>query len=336
LDEAASRQESKVTCWDTPLGYPWLPRSLTHEVISMTPSDQHRYEHLYQQHCIALKLQGLRPKTIDAYARAVRRVSDHFDVCPDELTHEQLGQYFAALVDSHSWSTVKLDCHGLKFFYRHVLHRDWAWIAIVKAPRLTRLPAVLTVAEVQRLILTTSILSYRVFFFVVYSMGLRLGEGQRLEVGDIDAGHQRVHVRNAKGGKDRLVPLPAVTLQTLRAFWRVHRHRRFLFPNRQGGLQYCHRATTPLHAGGIQAAMQAVLADCGIHRRITVHSLRHSYATHLLEAGVGLRQIQHILGHSSPVTTARYTQLTALTDTDARQRIDTLMEQFTVRWGAVQ
>lgn len=302
----------------------------------MTPSEQQKFDQLYQKHLIALKLQGLRPKTVDAYSRAVRRVSDFFDTCPDTLTHDQLQLYFASLVDSHSWSTVKLDCHGLKFFYRHVLERDWSWVAIAKVPRVQRLPDILTVEEVQRLIMTTTTLSYRVFFFTVYSMGLRLGEGQRLQVGDIDTGHQRVHVRNAKGGKDRLVPLPETTLQTLRAFWRVHRHHRWLFPNRKRGLPGSAQATTPLHAGGIQAAMKATIKDCNIQRHITVHSLRHSYATHLLEAGVDLRQIQSILGHTSLVTTARYTQLTSITDTDARQRINALMQSFNVQWGTVK
>lgn len=164
-------------------------------------------------------------------------------------------------------------------------------------------------------------------------MGLRLGEGLQLQIGDIDASRGRLHVRSGKGDKDRSVTLPHKTLQVLRQFWTTHRHPRLLFPNPLGGPQRVQKATAPMDRGGVQAAIKAAAGDCRIRRRISVHSLRHSYATHLLEQGVDLRSIQVLLGHSSPQTTARYTHLTDVSRTNAREQIDALLRPFTLRWA---
>ena len=203
----------------------------------MNQREQHRFDKLYQQHLTELKLQGMAPKTISAYSRAVRRIAAFFDRCPDHLDHltsQDLKRYFAALVDSHSWSTVKLDRCGLQFFYYHTLGKQWEWVDIFRPPKVQSLPDVLTIEETWRLINTVRKLRYRVFFLTVYSMGLRLGEGLQLEVGDIDAARQRAHVRLGKGKKDRYVPLPMVTLEALRRYWASHRHPRLLFPNQNG------------------------------------------------------------------------------------------------------
>jgi len=297
----------------------------------MEHSEQLRFETLYQQHLTALKLQGKRPKTIDAYARAVRRLRDHFDCCPDAVSPAQLRGYFSALVDSHSWSTVKLDRCGLQFFYTHVLERDWDWVRIVKPPQVRRLPDILSPAEIGAVLRVTRRLRFRVFFLTAYSLGLRLGETLALEVGDIDAGAGRVHVRDGKGGKDRLLPLPRLTLAGLRALWRRHRHRRWLFPapGADPGA-----AAKPMDRGGVQAALKAALAELGIQRRLSIHSLRHSYATHLLEAGVDLRQIQVLLGHASPITTVRYTQLTELGGANTRACLEQVMATVQRHWQA--
>ena len=139
------------------------------------PNQQRRFDALYQRHLRALKLQGLSDKTIDVYARAVRRVAHAFDCCPDRLTTEQLESHFAKLVESHSWSTVKVDRNGLQFFYKHVLNRDWSWIDLIKAPTIQSLPDILSLAELEQLIGAARKLRYRVFLLTTYSMGLRLG-----------------------------------------------------------------------------------------------------------------------------------------------------------------
>ena len=226
------------------------------------------FNQLYDKHVKYLHLQGFRHNTIDAYARAIRRIGEAFDYEVDALGEDQLLDYFSALLQSHSMSTVKLDLYGLKFFYRHVLKRDWQNILLVKThPRVKRLPDVLTVNEVQLLLLRTRVLSYRVFFYTTYSLGLRLSETLALKVGDIDANRRRVHIRNGKGGKDRFVPLPENTLHILRRFWRVHRHPALLFPNRKKTLMEARFAPTPLDRGGVQKAMREVVADCGFKKR---------------------------------------------------------------------
>ncbi len=231
-----------------------------------SPTDaifQKNYQRLLQH----LKLKGLQPKTIDAYSRAVRRIGDRYDGRIDDLTEQQLTDYFTELVGSRSWSTVKLDLHGLKFYYAHVLRKPWVAPGLIKAPKAQRLPDIITVAEVQRLIATTRVLSYKVLYFTLYSMGLRLGEGLRLQVGDIDAVRARVHVRDAKGNKDRLVPLPQATYKVLRSFWLVHRNPVLLFPSRQGGTQSAFNATNHLDPGGVQSALVKVVQACGLKKR---------------------------------------------------------------------
>ena len=233
----------------------------------MKSADEVAFEQNYQLHLKHLKLKGLQPKTIDAYSRAIRRIGKHFDHRIDSLTEPQLTSYFSELLATHSWSAVKLDLYGLKFYYAHVLRKTWVAPGLIKPPKSQRLPDIITVAEAQRLFAATRVLSYRVFFFTLYSLGLRLGEGLRLQVGDIDAVRRRVHVRDAKGNKDRLVPLPQATHQLLRRFWQIHRNPVLLFPNRHGGLKGAAAATTPLDRGGVQKTLQRVCRACGLKKR---------------------------------------------------------------------
>jgi integrase len=233
----------------------------------MNPTDQNRFNKLYKLHLRALKLQGKSDKTIDAYSRAIRRISQYYNCCPDRLSTEQLAVYFSDLVDSHSWSTVKVDRNGLQFFYKHVLKSDWSWIEIIKAPKIHSLPDILTVSEVEHLIGATRKLRYRVFLLTTYSMGLRLGEALALEVGDIDAQRKQVHIRRGKGHKDRLVPLPDLTYQALRALWCKHFHPRLLFPNAVGSPERIRNARGHMDRGGAQAAMKAVVEQCGIKKK---------------------------------------------------------------------
>jgi len=233
----------------------------------MDQAQTNRFNELYHRHLRSLKLQGKSQKTIDAYARAVRRISERFDCCPDQLTLEQREQYFADLVKSHSWSTVKIDRIGLQFFWKHVLKQEWQWVDIVKAPKVRSLPDILTVAEVEKIIGATRNLRYRVFLLATYSMGLRLAETLALQVGDIDAKRKLVHVRRGKGHKDRFVPLPDMTCQALRALWCKHRNPCWLFPNAVGSPERIQRATTHMDRGGTQAAMKAVVQQCGIKKK---------------------------------------------------------------------
>lgn len=232
-----------------------------------TASSAHFDRH-YQSHLKHLKLKGLQPKTIEAYSRAIRRIGDYFGHQIDHLTEAQLTDYFSDLIASHSWSSVKLDLYGLKFYTTHVLKKPWAMPNLIKPPKSQRLPDIVTIEEARRLFAATRVVSYRVFYFTLYSLGLRLGEGLRLQIGDIDAVRQRVHIRDAKGNRDRFVPLPQTTHHVLRRFWSVHRNPVLLFPSRHGGLKGAASATTPMDSGGVQTTLHKVIETCGLKKRL--------------------------------------------------------------------
>ncbi|SER85381.1 Site-specific recombinase XerD [Nitrosomonas sp. Nm51] len=233
----------------------------------MTSSFPESFKQNYQSHLQHLKLKGLQPKTIDAYSRAIRRIGLAFDYRIDNLSRQQLLNYFTDLLRTHSWSAVKLDLYGLKFYTRYVLDQPWEHLDLIKPPKAKRLPDILTAAEVQQLIDATCKLSYKVFFFTLYSLGLRLSEGLALTPGDIDGKRMRTHIRDSKGNKDRYVPLPQATYLLLRCFWAVHRNPNWLFPNRKSGLKGSTAATTPLDRGGVQTTFKKVANECGFKKR---------------------------------------------------------------------
>ena len=294
----------------------------------MNISQTQRYNYLYEQHLTNLRLQGKRPSTIDGYSRAVRRITAFFDKSPDGLSIDELKQYFNSLIQTHSWSTVKIDRNALQFFYRYTLNIQWVWLNIVKPPQVKRIPDILTPSQVSVVINQTRKLRYQVFFMTLYSMGLRLSEGLNLTVHDIDDSTMRVHVRDGKGGKDRMVPLPQTTLLALRHYWKTHRHTRLLFPALRAN------TNTPMDKGGVQKALKRVLKDSCIKKNISPHSLRHCFATHLLEQGLDLRSLQQLLGHASLNSTARYTQITQLKQKDMSQAVNQLTDKLSITSSA--
>ena len=232
----------------------------------MTSTHQTEFDQRYQTHLKHLKLKGLQPNTIEAYSRAIRRMGEYFDYQIDALSPAQLTDYFSDLLTTHSWSSLKLDLYGLKFYTQHVLCKPWVMPDLIKSPKIQRLPDIVTVEEAHRLFMSTRCVSYRVFYYTLYSMGLRLGECLALRVGDIDSARLRVHVRDAKGNRDRLVPLPADTLTVLRRFWQIHRNPQWLFPSRQGGSTAAHAAQQPLDRGGVQSTLRLVVQQCGLKK----------------------------------------------------------------------
>ncbi|MCL1079889.1 integrase [Parashewanella spongiae] len=296
----------------------------------MSPSEQQRFDFIYRQHLINLHLQGKRPSTIDGYSRAVRRIADYFNRCPDNLCQQEMKQYFTALIGTHSWSIVKIDRNGLQFFYQHTLNKQWQWLNIVKPPQVRRLPDILSTTEVALVINRTKQLRYQVFFVVLYSMGLRLGEAINLEIGDIDKSSMKVHVRDGKYGKDRFVSLPLRTLVALRTYWQTHRHPQWIFPGKD------HQPGSQMDRGGVQKAMRKVIKECGIYKKISPHSLRHCFATHLLERGVdlGSSSLQTLLGHASLNTTLMYTQLTEVAQQSSRNTMEQMTNELPLEWRA--
>jgi site-specific recombinase XerD len=308
-----------------------VPSSFLQE-HNMDPAEQVRFNRRLEVMIQAMHLHGLREKTIDSYRRTLYRVAGHFNRCPDDLRPDELKEYFSAMLEQYSWSTIKVDLSSLQFFHRYVLEREMEWIKIIRPPRVRTLPDIPTREEVQLLINTVRKLRYRIFLLVVYSLGLRITEGLALEVADIDGTQRRVHIRDGKGGKDRYVPLPALTLQAMRRFWSSHRHPRLLFPSPAGSQFIVRIASSPMDASGVQAALRAARLVCGIAKKLTVHSLRHAYATHLLEQGMDLRLIQSLLGHSHSNTTARYAHITQVVRDHSSDRIEMLLNGFQLRW----
>ena len=297
----------------------------------MNAQDQVRFNQLYERHITELTLQGKSKKTIEMYSRSLRRLAEYFDTCPDTISTEQLKQYFLALVESHSWSSVKIDRNAFQFFYQHVLNKQWQWVNIVKPPRVQPLQDVLAISELAAIINATRKLSYQVYFLTTYSLGLRLSEALQLRVADIDGTLMRVHLRQCKYNKHRFVPLPLATLKALRRYWVTHHHPELIFPGgkpphfRQGKSLY-------MDKGGVQKAIKLVAKECGISKNVHIHTLRHSIATHLLEAGVSLRSIQVFLGHASPVTTAKYTRMTEQAQQNSALMLNALVDQMTIKW----
>jgi site-specific recombinase XerD len=282
--------------------------------------------HLRQRMLEDMQLRGLSERTQDTYLRTVRQLAEHYGRSPDQITEEELRQYFLYLENDKqvSPSTFTQALCGIKFFYERTLRREWVLFELVRPHREKKLPVVLSVEEVHRILQCLHRLRYRVCLSTIYSCGLRTQEGIHLQVKDIDGDRMMLHVRLGKGAKDRYVPLPEATLEMLRQYWGTHRHPVWLFPSPAGTATSPALAIKPIHASGVQRAFRSALRKSGIQKPATVRTLRHSYATHLLEAGVNLRLIQAYLGHSSPKTTVIYAHLTRKAETlavDAIERV---------------
>ena len=260
-----------------------------------------------------MQLRGLSARTQGAYVTAVRQLAEHYHQSPDHITEEELRQYFLYLanVKKVARATATIALCGIRFFFEHTLHREWTTLRFVRPVREKKLPVVLSRDEVRRILHLVRIPVYRVCLTTIYACGLRLLEGARLEVPDVDTARRVVHV-HGKGKQDRYVPLPDPLVPILRAYWRTHRSPAWMFPapTRHGLTHSLAHDGGPVTRGSLQSAFRRALHRSGIVKRAHVHTLRHSYATHLLEAGVNLRIIQDALGHRSARTTQIYTHLT--------------------------
>lgn len=251
-----------------------------------------------------MKLAGLAPRTQEAYLMAMRGLVSYCGNCPPgRVTQEQLRAYFLHLIEGRKSApaTVRVYLGGIRFFYERTLSRHWAALDMITPKHERKLPLVLSRDEVHRLLDTIRNNPAKTALTLIYACGLRVHETTQLQVKDIDSARMMVHVHGGKGNKDRLVPLPVRMLERLRSWWRIERPAVWLFPGAN---------TQPIPVWAVQNTLKAALPDCGLTKHVSVHTLRHSYATHLLEAGVSLRVIQMILGHSSPMTTAIYTHMT--------------------------
>jgi site-specific recombinase XerD len=255
-----------------------------------------------------MQLHGYSPSTQDRYVEAVYRLAKYYRKSPHLVTEEELRRYFLhlSLEKKVARPTATIALCGIKFFFEHTVQRDWPSLHLMRPPKEKKLPVVLSRQEVQQILFCVRTPVYRVCLTTLYACGLRLNEGPCLQVPDVDSQRMLLHIRG-KGNKDRYVPLPERSLDQLRQLWRTYRSQ-WLFPARPRAGLPADRG--PVRASALQTAFERALQESGVRKAAHVHTLRHSYATHLLEAGVNLRLIQEILGHATPTTTAVYTHLT--------------------------
>jgi len=251
-----------------------------------------------------MQLHGYSTKTQEAYVGAVKALALHYRRSPDQLSEEDIRQFFLHLINGKrvASGTLRIYRYGIKFFYETTLKRTWPLFELIQPKQRKKLPVVLTPAEVRSLLALVRNTVPRMALTCIYSCGLRLSEGVHLQPPDIDSQRMMVRVRNGKGGKDRYVLLPERTFELLCEYQKAHSPGTWLFPTRD--------STRPISTTGLQKTFKTVVRKSGIHKNASIHTLRHSYATHLLERGVELGVIQRLLGHRSVSTTATYTHLT--------------------------
>jgi site-specific recombinase XerD len=276
-----------------------------------------------------LRLRGYADRTVEAYVSAVGRLARYHHASPDHLSEEQLRAYLLHLTTARklAGSSLTVALCGLRFFYEQTLKRPWTILDVARPKRDKRLPIVLSRAEVWRVLAAVRTPAYRACLTTIYACGLRLLEGTQLQVPHVDSGRALLHIRHGKGGVDRVVPLPHAALTLLRAHWQTHRNPLWVFPapRRRPARPVTDPIVGPIGPSTLQKAFVLAVRQSGVSKRAHVHTLRHSYATHLLEAGVPVSVIQEYLGHSSPSTTAVYTHVTRELRDAARDPINELI-----------
>jgi len=279
---------------------------------------------------IDLQLAGYSPRTVEAYSYHVKKFLDYFEKDPRLISEDQIKLYFLYLKNKKKLSgsaSAQAIC-GIKFMFQKTLDMDFKVFGIVRNPRGKKLPVILTREEVRSVLKRIHVLRHRACLTLIYTCGLRLHEATRIAPADIDSKRMMVHVKDGKGRKDRLVPLPQCTLMILRAHYKKHRNSRFVFPAPgRGGINEP-RSSAPLPDSSIQTVLKKALRQTAIIKNVSVHSLRHSYATHLLEAGIDIRIIQKYLGHKAISSTMIYTHLTPIISENVYSKVDKLMSDL--------
>lgn len=274
------------------------------------------------------------PRTRHAYYRQLRLLHEHFQTDPQLLTEEHLRDYFLHIKTGKQWKaqTIRQAAACFRVFFCELLGlKPWAVFSQLRNRDARSLPKVLTRQEVRSLLGAIRLRRYRIPVKLLYCAGLRLSECLSLTVRDIQSAEGKLIIRAGKGNKDRMVPISTEMLEDLRAYWKFHRHPVLLFPNVGRGemndavklAERMRRATSPMPLCSLQRLIVLARGQAGLPEA-TAHSLRHSFATHLLEAGADIRTVQSLLGHSQVTTTMTYLHLTHRTEKGTRQLIDDL------------
>ena len=269
-----------------------------------------------------MQLRGLAKNTQQSYMDCVKALAKHYNRRPDQLSEDEIRNFFLYLIKNKRLreNTIRIYVYGIKFFFEKTLQRQWPVLNLIRAKTRKKLPVVLSTEEVRKLLSLVRIPKNRVCLTTIYSCGLRLSEATHLKVSDIDGKRMVIEIRNSKGGEDRYVPLPRKTLDLLRKYWLECRSESWLFPSKIKDGHICNSS--------IQWCFKVILHESGITKHASVHTLRHSYATHLLESGVDIRVIQGILGHRNPKSTMIYTHLTQKIVKKVQSTVDNLMSDL--------
>lgn len=268
-------------------------------------------ENLKQKFLEDLELHGYCERSIDMYARAVRQLEDHYNKPAEKVSEDKIRKYFLYNKNVRKWSrsASTIAICGIKFFFEKTLNKKWKVFDLVRPAREYKVPVILSKKEVRTIFKNIKMSYHHACLVGIYSLGLRLQEGIKLQNVDIDSQRMFVHIRNGKGNKDRLIPLPKRTLEIFREHWKTHKNTKLLFPAPGRGQIHMPTTQKPLPKTSIQLAFRNALKKSKIKKEVSIHNLRHSYAVHLLEAGVSMRYVQEYLGHSDPRTTMIYMKM---------------------------
>ena len=269
-----------------------------------------------------LQLRGITPRTQTAYLREIAKLENYFNRSPEELGEEEVKEYLVHMLEDRGLSsgTYKYYAAGIKFLYRTTLNRGEV-VEKIKYPKAKiKLPVVLDLSEVRTMLSVMENLKHRAVLTITYSAGLRVGETAHLKVTDIDSKRMMVRVRQGKGGKDRYTILSKTTLECLREYWRAYRPKDWLFEGQKEGSHICYTSMRNIF---VEAKERA-----GITKPVGPHSLRHAFATHLIEAGTSLHHVQLLLGHKSPKTTTVYLHVSKMNLAQVSSPLDSIPEEL--------
>lgn len=284
------------------------------------------YEKFYK----TLRLSGKSPRTISSYEYHLHKLEKHYNKTPDKINENELREYLIYFKDEkkYSESFFKQALSSFRYFYEKTCNRMWKTLNFTYPKKEYKLPDVLSTEEVKLILSHVRKPRYHAILFTLYSLGLRILEGVTLCVADIDSSRMLVHVRGGKGSKDRFVPLPTRTLTILRKHWVRHKNKDLIFPSYKPQVEQMKNTKIHMREGAVQTNLKIIVNELNIKKHVSPKTLRHSYATHLLEAGVNLRLIQEYLGHNSPKTTSIYTHLTSKAQQTATKTINQLMSNY--------
>ena len=294
----------------------------------MSSHQSNSVDYWFQRTIESLRISGKSKRTAETYAREVHIMGRWLSKPLDQATAEDVRKFYLyRLIDKKlSDVSMRILICGIRELFTSVLGKEWPVLEHMHTKRLQKLPIVMERDEIWKIIAHSDNLCHRTYLTLVYTCGLRLSEAVKIMIHDIDGKRMRIQIRQGKGGKDRYVPLPKTTYLLLRQYWPTHKNPRLLFPALGRGGQKGFTATKPMPTVTVQSSLRRAADAAGLHRPgLRIHTLRHCFATHLLEAGINVHAIQKYMGHSDLSTTLRYFHLTKMGLLDNEKILNDIM-----------